>query len=433
MGSYSKPLTERIARSLWRIMKRIFPAGSAGRLALYRLRQRVESSTQIGGPRPQLPIDGYLEEFIQTVQEIKANRIVIILASTKLDVDEGQRSTNLVLEFAARNIPCIFGYWRWDQELWVSQDRIDEGILQVPVDVLANWPETYLRDITCDERILLIEFPHPSFFKILSEANAAGWITIYDVVDDWEEFHLVDQAIWYDADFEHHLINAVDAVTVVNRTLQQLIRLRSDKTPAIVPNGLSEDVVVLDAERPLERGRITVGYFGYLAGAWFDWDLVVKVAYRNPDWQIYLIGYGGTPGELSIPNNLHLLGKVPRHELASYAVNWDVSIIPFKPEKLAAGADPIKSYEYMAMGLPVVMTGVYPPVGTERLLRRVEGPYAFEEAIRAEAAEKERLADVRIEFAKRSTWAKRLETLLGSIEEGDQRIAEKRALFGEGE
>ena len=104
-------------------------------------------------------------------------------------------------------------------------------------------------------------------------------------------------------------------------------------------------------------------------------------------------------------------------------------MIPFKPEPLAAGADPIKTYEYMAMGLPVVMTGVFPPAGTERLLRRVEGAYAFEEAIRAEAAEKERLADVRIEFAKRSTWGNRLEMLLGAVEKGDQRIAEKRSLF----
>jgi glycosyltransferase involved in cell wall biosynthesis len=409
----------------------VFPAGTGGRLFLYRLRQKVERSTQIGGARPQLPIDDALDEFIQMVQEIRAKRIVIILASTKLDVDEGQRSTNLALEFARRNIPCIFGYWRWDRELWLPQDQMYQGIIQVPVDVLANWPETILRRFECEEKILLFEFPHPSFFKMLSEANAAGWITIYDVVDDWAEFHLVDQAIWYDQEFEEHLINAVDAVTVVNRNLHGRIYSSSNKTPAIVPNGLSEDVELIDEPRPLERGRITIGYFGYLAGAWFDWELIVQVAYRNPDWHIYLIGYGGTPGELSIPNNLHLLGKVPRHELASYAANWDVAIVPFKPEKLAAGADPIKSYEYMAMGLPVVLTGVYPPPGTERLLRRVEGAYAFEKAIRAEAAEKDRLADVRREFAKRSTWAKRLEQLLGIIESGDQRITEKRALFKE--
>jgi hypothetical protein len=196
------PLLERILRSVWRVLKRIFPAGSAGRLALYRLRQRAERATKLGGPRPQLPIDEAVEEFFQSVEVIKARQVVIILASTKLDVDEGQRSTNLALEFAAHNIPCIFGYWRWDHDLWMPQDRLHQGILQVPVDVLANWPETFLREIHCEERILLFEFPHPSLFKILSEANATGWITIYDVVDDWAEFHLVDQAIWYDQEFE---------------------------------------------------------------------------------------------------------------------------------------------------------------------------------------------------------------------------------------
>ncbi len=432
MGNYSTPIVERIMRSLWRILKKVFPAGSSGRLMLYRLRQRVERSTQIGGDRPQFPIDGDLTEFIQTVNERGSKRIVIILASTKLDVDEGQRSTNLALEFAKRGIPCIFGYWRWDRELWLPQDRLEQGILQIPVDVLGTWPETILRKFMCEEKILLIEFPHPSFFKILSEANAAEWITIYDVVDDWAEFQLVDQAIWYDADFEKHMINAVDAVTVVNRGMAEKVYSISARIPRILANGLSEDIELIDKERSLERGRITVGYFGYLAGAWFDWELIVKVAYRNPDWRFYLIGYGGTPGELSVPNNLHLLGKVPRHELASYAANWDVAVVPFKPEKLAAGADPIKIYEYLAMRLPVVLTGVYAPLGAEGIVKRVEGVYAFEEAIRTGASQKDRLAEERIAFAKRNSWTNRLEQLLGIIESGEQRIDEKRALFGKG-
>jgi glycosyltransferase involved in cell wall biosynthesis len=214
--------------------------------------------------------------------------------------------------------------------------------------------------------------------------------------------------------------------------LQRKVSASSRKSPLLVPNGLSEGVAVVDEPRTLERGRITIGYFGYLAEAWFDWDLLVKVAYRNPDWHIYLIGYGGTSGELSIPDNLHMLGKVPRHELAAYAANWDVAIVPFKEEAVADRADPIKTYEYMAMGLPVVLTGVHPPQGTERLLRRVEGVYAFEEAIRMEASEKERLADVRIAFARRCTWTTRMDQLLGAIEDGAQRIGEKHALFGVG-
>ena len=66
------------------------------------------------------------------------------------------------------------------------------------------------------ERIALFEFPHPGFFETLSAANSAGWITVYDVLDDWEEFHRVGQAIWYDEPFERHLITACDAVFAIN-------------------------------------------------------------------------------------------------------------------------------------------------------------------------------------------------------------------------
>lgn len=429
MGNYSSPIIEKILRFFWGFFKRIFPPGSSGRFTLYRLRKKYQRSLRIGGARPSLPIDDDLNQFILSIQQTQPEQIVIILASTELNVDEGQRSTNLALEFSKRGIPCVFAYWRWEHDFWLPQDRLDQGILQIPVDVIATWPEMVLRSFDCEQKILLFEFPHPSFFKLLSEANAAGWFTIYDVVDDWSEFLKVDQAIWYDEDFEDHLEYAVDAVTVVNQTLDRMVRMRSPRSPTIVHNGLSAGIEVVDEPRSLERGRVTVGYFGYLAGAWFDWELIVQTAYRNPDWHFYLIGYGGSSEELELPENVHLLGKVPRHELASYAANWDVAIVPFKPEKLAAGADPIKSYEYLAMGLPVVLTGVYAPLGAEKLITRAVGVYEFEEAIRSGASQRDHTVQERKDFANRNTWDVRVGQLLRIIERNKQRVAEKRSLF----
>jgi glycosyltransferase involved in cell wall biosynthesis len=312
--------------------------------------------------------------------------------------------------------------------VWHPQDRLDNGILQIPVDVIAEWPEMVFRPFQCKQKIVLFEFPHPSFFKVLAEAHASGWITFYDVVDDWKEFQRVGQAMWYDPQFEIHLLSAVDAVTVVNPHLAREINLRGHKNAALIPNGLIPGVEKIDHPRAMERGEITIGYFGYLSGAWFDWKLLLQSAELKPNWLFYLIGYGGEIENWSLPSNIKLLGKKPRSELASYASNWDVAIIPFKPESLAKSADPIKTYEYLAMGLPIVVTGVYPPAGSEGFVRRASGVQDFIRSIEF-ASEKREEKERRKAFANTCTWSKRVDTFLGMIENGDQRIAEKRAIF----
>jgi len=422
---------EKIFSGIWQLLKRLFPAGSPVRRLFYRIRARYGRSIISLDRRPPLHTDQELQRFVEWVHGRRASKVVVILASTELNENEGQRSTNLALELTQRGTPCVFGYWRWKPDVWSSQNRLDQGILQIPVDVLASWPEMIFRAFHCDEKILLIEFPHPSFFQLLAEAHACGWMVIYDVVDDWEEFQRVGQAIWYDPQFERHLLNSCDAITAVNPNLSNHLKSVGAKEIEIIPNGLVKGIEVPDQDRVLERGEVTVGYFGYLAGSWFDWKLLASTAEAKPTWKFYLIGYGGKPEGVSLPENIILLGKKPRKELASYAVNWDVAIVPFKTEQLAAGADPIKIYEYLAMGLPVVVTGVYPPSGSESFVQRVEGVNAFMDALEKASKERFEREKERIAFAHTCSWSVRVDALLNMVERGSQRLGEKRALFKE--
>ena len=351
------------------------------------------------------------------------------MASTMLIESEGQRSTNFALEFSRRGIPVIFGYWRWRKNEWQPQDRLAEGILQIPVDTIAEWPEIVMRRFKNQEKIVIFEFPHPSFFKVLSEAHAAGWITIYDVIDDWEEFLRVGQADWYEQPMERHLLHNADAVIVVNQTLGNAISDLGIKRAEPIANGLFPGIAEVDKERILERGEITIGYFGYLAGAWFDWELLLETAVAYPTWIFYLIGYGGKSTKRGLPANVRLLGKRRRSELASLASNWDVAMIPFKQERLALGADPIKMYEYLAMKLPVVVTGVSVPAGAEDLVHTANGTDEFAQAIKLAAEEGGQFLENRMAFAAENSWTHRVDQLLSMVERGAQRIAEKHSLF----
>ena len=454
LGELEGTLAFRLVSRFWALMRRLFPEGSRRR-AFYRGIQKLlgkpasappagtdtAAASETGeivlpGGLPAPDPRGDLLRFEDRVRDGGARQVVAIFSATLLLESEGQRPTQLALELAKRQIPVVFFYWRWWKTEWSPQDRLDEGIVQIPIDVVVERPEMLTAAFAGIERIALFEFPYPGFFDVLAAANAAGWITVYDVLDDWEEFHRVGQAVWYDEPFERHLIRAADAVYAINDFLAARLRELDGEGTGVIGNGLKPGLEIVRDPRPLTRGEITVGYFGYLAGAWFDWELLAAAARRRPTWRFYLIGYGGSPEGIALPGNVELLGKQPQSDLAAFAANWDVAIIPFKPDRLAAGADPIKTYEYLAMGLPVVVTGVYGPSGGERFVLRAEGVEAFVDALARAAAgrgadDAPQRAEARRVFAASCTWGRRLDALLGSIAHGEQRVAEKRALFGE--
>lgn len=429
-------LAMRGARRLWRLLDRLLPPRSRRR-AVYRLLRaglgRLAGPLTLRTPSPP-PATAHdpradLLAFDERLAARGDRQVVAILSATQLIESEGQRPTQVALELARRGVPVVFVYWRWWTHEWCPQDRLGEGIVQVPIDVVLERPEVLAEAFAGLRRSALFAFPHPGFFDLLAALQAEGWLTAYDVLDDWQEFHRVGQAIWYQPCFERHLLGACDAVLAVNEALAERIRHLGREELRVIGNGLRPDVATVRNPRRLPRGEVTVGYFGHLSAAWFDWGLVAAAAARRPRWRFYLIGYGG-PERLDLPVNVELLGKQPQAELAGFAAAWDVAIVPFKPERLASGADPIKIYEYLAMGLPVVVTGVAAPEGGAPFVRTSEGVDAFLVAVEQAVAEPpERVAERRA-FAARCTWQRRVDDMLAVLDQGEQRVAEKRALFG---
>jgi glycosyltransferase involved in cell wall biosynthesis len=209
-----------------------------------------------------------------------------------------------------------------------------------------------------------------------------------------------------------------EATFAVNEALAARIARLGDVGVEVVRNGVRagiEAAGLLISRPPLPAGEMTVGYFGHLAGAWFDWGLVAAAARARPSWRFYLIGYGGAPEGVELPGNVHLLGRRLQHELASLAASWDVAIVPFKPGRLAASADPIKTYEYLAMGLPVVTTGVDAPPGAEAFVTRADSPGRFLDALTAAAARPRAEATARRAFAATCTWDARIDAILSRV------------------
>ncbi|MBC3372404.1 glycosyl transferase [Pseudomonas sp. SWRI92] len=98
-----------------------------------------------------------------------------------------------------------------------------------------------------------------------------------------------------------------------------------------------------------------LGYVGTL-GRWFDWDLVIALAHANPGNRIRLIGPLATPAPCVLPANIELLPECSYADAITAMATFSVGLIPFKLNRLTASVDPIKYYEYRALGLPVIST-----------------------------------------------------------------------------
>ena len=374
-----------------------------------------------------------LEEFLARVDGLTVRDLVVFVAGVKFVESEGQRVTQIVRELVRNGVPVLMLYFRWQNEY---QQRVprphDPLFFQMPMDLferhrtqLIQWPYRPSLQCTC-----VFEFPPPQAFQWVNEFSLAGWKTVYDIIDDWEEFHHAGKAVWYEPAVEQYLCANCNSVSAIVPLLaQKAERWVPGLKVVSIPNGVSPDSFDMDqAARPLRRGQITVGYFGYLTPAWFDWSLLTRIAARRPEWQFHIVGYGESL-PTNLPDNVQLLGKVPHHLLYGYAQNWDVGIVPFKPSTLSKGADPIKVYEYLTLGLPVVTTEIphlkdYPGV----FVAASEEEF---ELLIEEAATKTFDKPAVSAFIKQSTWHQRGLDLIEAGRQGTQNTLFSHAVLEE--
>lgn len=162
-------------------------------------------------------------------------------------------------------------------------------------------------------------------------------------------------------DVERELASRVDVVLYTARSLEELVMSLSPKQAIYFPNGVNYRHFAEGSKlRPPEYEcikRPIALYVGAMA-EWFDFDLITDAAQKLPDISFVLIGPDGLAKQrLKKLPNVHMLGARKYTDLPAYMHNADVGLIPFDMENyanLVNSVNPLKLYEYMACGLPVV-------------------------------------------------------------------------------
>lgn len=107
---------------------------------------------------------------------------------------------------------------------------------------------------------------------------------------------------------------------------------------------------------PIDGSKV-VFYQGALNGR-LDYELLIALAERMPDWQFQYCGQvRDNPAgweKLRLRRNVKYLGELQPEGIAAAAKHALVGIIPFKDAGFIRLSLPLKAYEYVACGLPVV-------------------------------------------------------------------------------
>lgn len=112
-----------------------------------------------------------------------------------------------------------------------------------------------------------------------------------------------------------------------------------------------------------------VVFTGAVVATKLDVPLLVDLARARPDWSFALVGPVGVGdprtdvAALGAEPNVHLLGARRYGELPDVLRGADAGLIPYARNELTDGIFPMKVYEYLAAGLPVVATQLPSIVG----------------------------------------------------------------------
>ena len=185
---------------------------------------------------------------------------------------------------------------------------------------------------------------------------------VYDCMDDHMEF--AGQGTPRLLDAERRLAERADLCLFSSHTLASRVAQRATYgSSMVVNNGVSERFLETARQpEPCKAGEqpapdtFRLGYFGTIS-SWFDWDLVFQLLDQFPKLVVRLAG----PIDGAIPEHPRIqhAGILSHQQLAAFAAECVALFMPFKVNRLIESVDPIKLYEYLALGLPA-LAPLYP-------------------------------------------------------------------------
>jgi GT2 family glycosyltransferase/glycosyltransferase involved in cell wall biosynthesis/outer membrane murein-binding lipoprotein Lpp len=279
--------------------------------------------------------------------------------------------------------------------------------LRGSIGQVLNWAGT---------RQIVSMIQHPFWYETCNMLPDSE--VVYDCMDHHEGFGNVSEEV---LSIERALMRNAD-ITITTSTWLDEIVSKHTQNRVLIRNAGEYDHF---ANRPGNvytdpQQRKIIGYYGAIA-EWFDVTLMENVARAFPQHCILMIGADtvGAREKLAHLENVIFTGEMPYGELPKYVHAFDVCLLPFQVIPLTLATNPVKVYEYLSAGKPVVSVDLPEIKQFENLVHACPTTQDFIRAIseELEAPNASERIPARQAFARNQTWGHRAVQMIKRIEQ----------------
>ena len=259
--------------------------------------------------------------------------------------------------------------------------------------------------------IPVVVVQHPAWHQVA--CGVAGATVVYDCLDLATGFSNVAKSL---GQLETALLASADLVVAASRPLAE--HVARQRPAVLIRNAADIEFFGRGFTERLAGERPVIGYFGAIAD-WFNIEWIEHCAAARPHWEFRLIGRtdGCDISRAAQLPNVTFFGEKPYEELPPFLQQVDVAVIPFKLMELTRCTNPVKLYEYMAAGKPVVAARMPEVVEATDLVYIADDAGSFTDRLdQALAEDSVALRQRRQEWAREHNWANRARQFEQAIE-----------------
>jgi glycosyltransferase involved in cell wall biosynthesis len=260
--------------------------------------------------------------------------------------------------------------WQADPDAWRFISEPVEGVYvcqlsclpdttgaiwhRAPIAVEAHWIATGLRRLRrqcgITSAVSLVQGP---FWRQIAQSFPDDFLVL-EIMDHLEGFNLPKSLLKEEQEMRTRADLLITTAAPLYEKLPQ-------SSPRLLVRNATDISVFAEAPPVLSINdkRPVVGYFGYI-GPWFETSWVEHAAKARPDWSFVLVGPVNECDVTALERmkNVTFVGKVDHDKLPGYVHAFDVCMIPFKINELTRCTNPVKAYEYLSAGKPVVSSAM---------------------------------------------------------------------------
>ncbi len=289
--------------------------------------------------------------------------------------------------------------------------------------LIFNGVERALTELEMTNPLVWIGDPYFSIFC----RDRGQRLTIFDWIHDDPEEEQSRKSLVYRS-LRAEIIQRSNVIFTPSRLIYER-HGRNDPRFSLVPHGVALDSFSLRDEPlpiPVNLESIPPPRIGFLGtvGPTVDRELLNFLAEKLPGYSFVIIGpVQGNVAALKRRPNIYFLGPRDRKELPRYLKHLSAGIIPYVVSRRTKTVHPVKTYEYLAMGLTVVSTDLPELRHLQETIELASSPEDFlrrlQRALKEDSPEKRAQ---RMKVAQGNSWESRMEVIERIIEEAINEI-----------